>query len=297
MNITVEKYDLKTNKLKKDIKLVLISDIHYMDSIADDYNHTIIKNVKELNPNYIVLGGDYFCGLGHYSFLTESSMNCLKHLLYGLRDIAPVIMMLGNHDLSIKQDKELREAFKTLKDKDIYPLDNETLELDDITFTSFFAHRKSYACSRIMKRKLKIIIEDWYKCNFKINNSKYNILLHHLSPTILDETIKKKIPDIYKYDLILSGHEHNGCYSPKRESKLKDKNKYSGFTESPINWPPFYSKICRGMHNINGTNLIISRGITSGIKWSIGNKLIINTNKEYSYITEIKILGESNEKK
>jgi len=267
MNIAIEKYNLKTNKIKRNIEIALISDIHYMDSMADDYNHTIINKIKELKPNYIVLGGDYFCGFGNFSFINESSMNCLKELLDGLKNIAPVIMMLGNHDLSIKQDSELREAYKKLKDKDIYPLDNETLELDNITFTSFFAHRKSYACSRIMKKKLKIIIEDWYKYNFKINKNKYNVLLHHLPDTILDDTIKAKIPDIYKYDLVLSGHAHNGCYSPKRESKLKEKDKYIGFCESPINRPMFVRKVCRGMHNVNGTKLVISRGITSGLKW------------------------------
>jgi len=293
MNIIIEKYSLKTNKIKKDIKIALISDIHYMDSIADDYNIKIINKVKEINPNYIVLGGDYFCGLGQFSFLTASSMNCLRELLDGLKKIAPVIMMLGNHDLSIKQDSELREAFKTLKGKDIYPLDNETLELDDITFTSFFAHRKSYAISKITNKKLKIIIEDWYKYKFKINKNKYNILLHHLPDTILDETIKEKIPDIYKYDLVLSGHAHNGCYSPERESKLKDKDKYIGFCESILNRPMFVRKVCRGMHNVNGTKLVISRGITSGVKGLLGNKLILNTNKEYSYITEINIVGES----
>lgn len=311
MNILTENYVLKTNKVKKNIKILLISDIHYMDGLATEYNKTIIYKSKEIAPNYIVLGGDYFCGNGQFNLLKESSLECLKELIDGLKKVCPVIMILGNHDLSIKQDKEMREKFRSLKEKNVYPLDNDTIEFKDIRFDGFFANRKSYAISKISDKKRNIIIDDWNKLNFVINKEKYNILCHHIPDTIFDKNIQKKAPTMYNYDLVLSGHTHNGWLSPNQEIRLSEKindkmlnttdkkkkqeleiKKYRGFCESIKNNPPFVRTYCRGIHEVNGTKLIISKGITSGLKWALGNKLIFDTRKEYSYVTVIDICKE-----
>lgn len=304
MEILIEKYKINNSKIKKDIKISFITDIHYMDSIADGYNNKIIEQVKKMNPNYIVLGGDYFCGLGQFTFKVKSSMDCLRHLLSGLSKLAPVILILGNHDLSIKEDQVLRQEFLKLKSKNIYPLDNDSILFDDIKFSGFFANRKSYAISKISSKKVKIIIDDFNKCNFKIAENKCNIFLHHIPDTIFDERVKENLKEIYKYDLILSGHAHNGWMSLEKEQKIKAKieqeqntkkrqklelKSYQGFCESILNNPPFVRKYARGIHDVDGTKIIISKGITTGLKWGIGNKLLINTNKEYSYITEIDI--------
>ena len=309
MSILVEKYNINTNKIKKNIKISLITDIHYMNNKYNEINNNIIKELNTLKPNYIVLGGDYFGGNGQFTF--KNNMKPLKDLLKEISKIAPVILSLGNHDLSIKDDKELRKEFKKLKNKNIYPLDNDSIEFKDIKFSGFFASRNSYAISKISDKKANIIIEDFNKSNLSISKDKYNVLIHHLPDTIFNKKIRDNLKEIYKYDLILSGHAHNGWYSPKKERSIEeainkeiDKNKkhilelkrYSGFCESIINDIPFVRNICRGMHNIDGTKIIVSRGITTGLTWALGNKVIMHTNKEYSYITEVTIEGKNETK-
>lgn len=308
MEVLLEKYEIRTSKIRKKIKIAYLSDLHYMNSMKEEYNKSIINKLIEMAPNYIVLGGDYFCGNGQFNFNEPKSMECLKDLLKKLKILAPVILTLGNHDLSISYDLELRKLFKDLEENDLYPLDNESIEFDDIRFTSFYPTRESYAISYISDKKLKMIVEDWNKYNLT-TNKKYNVLCHHLPDTILDERIQEQLKSIYDFDLILSGHAHNGWLSPKQEElrikKLNDKiaktrsrkekaileeKKYSGFCESILNKPMFMRKYCRGIHEVNGTKLIISRGITCGMKYALGNKLLINTNKKYAYITEIDLV-------
>lgn len=302
MSILVERYNINTNKIKKNIEISLITDIHYSNNDFNEINNKIIKELSILKPNYIVLGGDYYSGFGQFNFKNKNKP--LKDLLKEISKIAPVILSLGNHDLSIKDDKELRKEFKKLKNKNIYPLDNDSIEFKDIKFSGFFASRNSYAVSKISDKKVKIIIEDFKNSNLSISKDKYNVLINHLPDTIFDRRVRDNLKEIYKYDLILSGHAHNGWYSPKKERSIEeainketDKAKkhklelkrYSGYCESIINDKPFIRNICRGMHNIDGTKIIVSRGITTGLKWVLGNKLILNTNKEYSYITEVNI--------
>jgi len=239
-------------------------------------------------------------------------MKLLNDLIDRLKNIAPVIMVLGNHDLSIKEDLELRSLFKKLKRKNVYPLDNESIEFDDIRFSGFYPIRKAYAISHITNKKVNMIIDDWNKYNLEINKDKFNILCHHIPYTIFDKRVQEKASTIYDYDLILSGHAHNGWLSPKQEDKLNKRidkklkditdederkiindKRYGGFCESISNKPPFRRKYCRGIHEINNTKLIISKGITSGLKVVLKKRTLISTNSNYAYITIINIGGDN----
>ncbi|MDD3187540.1 MAG: metallophosphoesterase [Bacilli bacterium] len=309
MKIITEQYCLKSEKVKKNIIIALIADLHYIGTTEYSTNIDIMKAVLNMKPNYICICGDFFGGFGTNNFENKKVMNILLDLLEKLKKIAPVILSLGNHDLTIRKDKELRKLFKQLKSENIYPLDNESVEFEDCLFSGFYASRKSYAISKISKRKSKMIVKDWNKSDFKPSKNKYNILCHHLPDTLYNKTIKDNISNLFDYDIVLSGHTHNGSlsekYIEKRNQKIDnkilkaksdkirvqlEKKKYYGFCESIINFPPFLRKVSRGMHYVNGTNLIISKGITSGIKFIIKDKIVFDISKNFpSYITQIKI--------
>lgn len=309
MSINIENYNLTSNKLHKKIKIALITDIHVMDETPKSYTDNIIKAVKKVSPNYICLVGDYFSGYGQYNFKSPLSLKLIKDLLSELSKLSPVIISLGNHDLTIKKESELREAFKTLKGKNIYPLDNESIEFNDVFFSGFYPRRKSYAISNISNKKAKMIIEDWNKSKLKSHKEKLSILCHHIPDTILNKKIQQEAKSILNYDIVLSGHAHNGWLSPMQEKKIEGKinrkiskitnnedkikkleeKKYHGYCESILNFPPFIRKLSRGNHNIKGTKLIISRGITCGTKLIVGNKFIMNLFSGYSYITLVDI--------
>jgi predicted MPP superfamily phosphohydrolase len=312
MDVVIEKYSLKNNKVKKNIKIALLTDIHIMDSTKESFKDETIESVKKIAPTYICLGGDYFCGYGQYNFNSPLSMELIKGLLDELKKIAPVILSLGNHDLSIAKEKELRSAFKKLKEENIYPLDNESIEFDDIYFSGFYPRRKSYAIAKISSKKAKMIIEDWNQANLVANKEKLSILCNHIPDIVLDKKIQSEAKALYNYDLILAGHAHNGWLSPKKEKRIEEKinkklakingtnkekirrlkeKKYHGFCESIYSFPPFVRNISRGMHEINGTTLIVSRGITTtnGIKLAVNSQLRSDIFKGFSYVTEIDI--------
>ena len=313
MKTLIEKFYLENDKIKEAITIVALSDLHYMPKTKDEYTQSILTAVKKSSPKYIVLVGDYFCGYDKYDLKDSLSAEKVKELLKELSMIAPVIMSIGNHDISVEKEEQLRELFRNLKSDNIYPLDNESIEFDDINFFGFYPTKDSYDINELTDEKRNKIIEYYKKVKFYLTEGKMNVLLHHLPNNIVDNIIMQECPKLYEYDLIVSGHAHNGWFSPKQEEKLlnghtpllmkhllkranlnekelfeKGELQSYGFCESKIGDTPFIRKYSRGMHDVNGTKLIISKGATSGAKLVVAMSLSKFT-KGYSYATEINI--------
>ena len=115
-----ETYVVENKKLQSDQTLAVISDLHLKDKVDLYYYACMLGAIEGIRPDYIALVGDYFHGLtGKYSFEDPESREHLKLYLHSLREIAPVVMSLGNHDVQRKHDKEKRE-FKTLKSDAVF---------------------------------------------------------------------------------------------------------------------------------------------------------------------------------
>ena len=296
-----ETYEVKNNNLTEDHTLALITDMHLKDELDKEYFDSMISTLEKVNPNYITLAGDYFQGLqGKYTFWKEKSRNHLLYYLHAFREMAPVIMSLGNHDIERLHDKEKREHFKSLEDNNIYPLDNESLVLDDMNFMGYIPPKWAYPIDRIVRRKERMIVKDINKYNFEIQDDKMNILLSHLPNILFDKYIMKKCPQIYQYDLVLSGHFHGGFTEEQEaclnktidrleEIKLLKKHKeyleslrYAGYIEISLNPIPCLAKTTRGMHEVGGTTMIISRGAKT--KHGLDD----------AYVTEVKLQKTKN---
>lgn len=275
-----ETYVVDNSKLQSDQTLAVISDLHLKEDVDLYYYACMLGAVDGIKPDYIALVGDYFNGaFGKHSFENPESREHLKLYLHSLREIAPVVMSLGNDDVQRIHDKEKRkEYFKSLEERDIYPLDNESVVLGDFNFMGYMPPKKNYPVGHISRYKENRIIEDMDTVNFDIKKDKMNVLLSHLPNIIMDEYIAQRMPELYKYDLILSGHFHGGL-NELQEQKLNrmidklqykkslkfckdflEKLRYAGFIHSHINPIPKVSVTTRGMHMVNGTPLIISRG-------------------------------------
>lgn len=232
----------------------------------------------ELNPDYIIAAGDYYYGHKKTKFKMRDK---LIYLFHGLREIAPVIASEGNHDLTIEEEEELRRFFRNLAAKDIYTLDNESIEFDDIYFSGYFAPRKAYAVSEMSKKKTDIVIDDLSHTELNPKANKFSVLISHIPFILLSKEIMEKFPNLYDYDLVYSGHCHNGLFSLKAEetlverlekiiNKLSDEQKYSELAEfleslksfGLITGPSPFTRYARGLHEVNGTQLFISRGVT-----------------------------------
>lgn len=271
--IIANNYKLYNKKIKnKDINIILISDIHYSSTVSIKRLNEIKDKIDKLNPDYICIAGDIIDSLNFISdkVRMNSFYNWIHKLGYINNKYIPVLISIGNHDTlyveknhkrkQIHNSSLYQEFVSNIKSPNIYILDNN-IYTDNYVNIVGFTHPKELYHSN----KLTNLDKEYYSnINKKLLNpstNKLNIALIH-SPIKLE---KPYISDkLKKFDLILSGHMHNGLMPPIIEKILK--GNYG------IIYPnkQLFPKIARGLIKINNnTNLIISGGITK-LQWTSG---------------------------
>lgn len=260
--IITKKYDLKTNKIKNPIKLILLSDVHISNIFKVTKISEIINKIKQEKPDYICLPGDLIdcSNVLNNQTLKEITLNFIKELA----NISPVIISLGNHDVcylnKVKDKKKNQNKwhydknesfFKELnKIKNVHLLDDETYTDHNISFTGISLSYKYYKESNEDKN---IFITDIKNKILKINKNKYNILLCHSPVNVLEDASFLK-----DMDLILSGHMHNGMVHPLIEKVWKGNKGI--ITPTKELYPK--ASLTRGIVKKDQRVLIISGGIT-----------------------------------
>ena len=81
-----------TNKINKDIKIALLSDIHYHDRFSTRLLNKLTKQIKNSQPDYICLVGDIVDQVKY------KKLDKLITFLSNISTIAPIICVLGHHD-------------------------------------------------------------------------------------------------------------------------------------------------------------------------------------------------------
>ncbi|MGH9869766.1 MAG: metallophosphoesterase [Candidatus Polarisedimenticolia bacterium] len=82
-------------------RLVYVSDIHLRKGRSDTLCRQVLDAVTRCNPDVVLLGGDLLDG--------PSQLSRLSDLVGGLRELAPVLAICGNHDRQVGIDR-VREA-------------------------------------------------------------------------------------------------------------------------------------------------------------------------------------------
>ena len=247
MENLVVNYDVFSDKVEK--RIVLLTDLH---DYPGGRTTSLAKDVKEINPDLIVIAGDILNG-PKYKIGNESLKN-LKYFLESLSEKSPVYLGLGNHDLFTRGD--ILEGYYDLsssKNGGIIPLSNETIEKDDVRIVEFHPRHSAFSPStQESGRALLEFLEDFEE-NFPTvdEDGHYNILISH-NPKITAQAISfeeqkklglstrdlerlQKVRDILrKFDLILSGHLHNGYR--KVTTTVENPKKYmdEGYWEMPM---------------------------------------------------------------
>lgn len=166
----------------EDIKIVFLSDIHYYSGFSEDRLKNLVKMVNKLNPDIIILGGDYVLGSSKY---IEPCFEELRNLKAPLG----VFGVLGNHDHW--EDAELtRQCMKKAR---IILIDNQSKWI--------YKNRKRIKIGGVGdlwedQQHIEPTIKDVEEKNFAI-------LISH-NPDYVEEITTDKI------DLVLSGHIHGG---------------------------------------------------------------------------------------
>ena len=286
--IEIHKDIIYHNKITKDITLIHISDIHFNKYTKEKKLNNIKETIYKSNPDYIVITGDT---IDEPSIIKDKVK--IKTLLVFLTDIAKtskVIISLGNHDIFMNEDFKF---FKNLNGlKNIYILNNESY-LDETIYISGFTLPTSYYYN-ISKRESKELLLEHLKKHKKLTTNLPvfipKVSLIH-SPMKLSD--KEVLTVLKEYDLLLSGHTHNGMV-PKILNHLFKPNQGIISPNKKL-----FPELARGKLEINAFNkkitIIINGGITKLGEKSAGilsklnflynidiNKIII-TNKRGRY--------------
>ncbi len=228
-SITISKYMINNDKLvnlENSIKIVQLSDLHNKEFGKD--NSKLIEQVKTLEPDIIVVTGDY---VDSSSTDTQVALELSEKLV----EIADVYYVTGNHEKSLDENdlweflEELREIGVNVmnnsfceynEDIVIIGLDNDSLSSDD--------------------KSLEAIMEN-------IDSKKYTILLAH-EPQELERYASSGV------DLVLSGHAHGGQFRIP-------------FTNIGLVAPDqgLFPEYTAGEYIAEETKMIVSRGLGNSI--------------------------------
>jgi uncharacterized protein len=183
-HIGITKLSFEFDNLKKDVKIVQLSDIHIGVIHSKDYLEKIVENSNKLNPDLVLITGDLFDGEGDVS---GNNISPLKNLnpKYG------VYFVTGNHENYFGLDK----ALKLIKSQNITVLRNEGTYVGGIQLIGQDYPEQEFG------NKTKILD------GININKSAVSVFMYH-DPSGFDQAAAKGI------NLQLSGHTHNGQILP-----------------------------------------------------------------------------------
>ncbi len=178
-HLSVRKLSIRSPKLKRDYRIVQISDVH-IGSRQKGFMRRIVNKINSLKPDYIVITGD----------LIDSSAVDIE-ALESIRDlVAPTLFSIGNHERYAGLPKVIDMAAQL----GMTTLRQETFHSYELTFTGIDDADDVNQVSN----HLPEIAPD---------TSKFNVLLYH-RPVGWETAIDHGI------DLMLSGHTHNGQIFP-----------------------------------------------------------------------------------
>ncbi|MCX6749996.1 MAG: metallophosphoesterase [Candidatus Pacearchaeota archaeon] len=174
--------DIEIKGLKKELKIVHLSDLHIGAIHQKKYLERVVKETNSLNPDIVIITGDLVDGSSIISSKILSPINKIK---------SPVYFVIGNHEIYEGLDRVMPVLRKTKM---------KILRNEKTKFHNIYLIGIDYSESR---RK---VIEKLNK--IKIDKDKTNILLYH-APTFKLNSLEKR-----GISLHLAGHTHDGQIFP-----------------------------------------------------------------------------------
>ncbi len=240
-------YMLINDKTTK--KFVIVSDLH---NYFGDKKGRLAESIKEEEADLIIVAGDNLQGS---KYRKERPVDNFEYFLSDISEESPVVITKGNHDL-VGYTRKSRREYKALEEARpgmVFPLENEVLPFDDMRVVDFTPSREAFAPSgQESGLALRTFLEDWYtKGKVPPKDGKFNILLCHnpkiaaqarsiaeqneLAITPEEKNNLAAISDILgRYDMIASGHLHNGYLRAKKVEKNPKKYLDQGYWEMPV---------------------------------------------------------------
>lgn len=237
--LKVKEYKIEIENLPKEyhgLKIVHISDIHYGETINKKELQNVVDKINILKPDIIVFTGDMAT-----NGLNNEQMEEVSQILSKMEATIGKYAINGNHDYDFKKWDILIENCGFINLNDTY----DTIYKNKTTPIFIAGISTNLYGNKNIKDKIKPI-ED-YLNGFNENNTNepiYNILLLH-EPDFIENI------DYNKFDLVLSGHSHNG------QVRLP----IIGALYTPVGAKKYYDE----HYKLDNTNLYISSGLGTTI--------------------------------
>lgn len=237
----IRNYIKTSSKIKREITFFLISDLHYFKPKDMKKYQFILEEMSEKKPDYCIIAGDLLDSskVIHENFLIDFIKACSLE--------TTILIGIGNHDITyVHKNKVLydrnKEFYRQLnKIENVFVLDNQKFETENLYIHGITLPYAYYYGDLDINQFLNQYIK-------KTTSKKLNILLLHDASSIYNF-------DIGAYDMVLSGHTHNGMIPKVLEKVVKNR----GLISPAKKWFP---KRVRGRLQIKNIDVIISGGIT-----------------------------------
>lgn len=235
--IEVTKYTVKSERVPNSFdgyKIVQVSDLHSAD--FGDNHGKLISKIKACKPDIIVVTGD-LCA----SDKTKDINSAVSFMEKAVK-IAPVYYITGNHESYLDKYMILMGRIDELgviilnDDEVSINVGNESIKLIGFSDPRFSGSGEKAERAAI-KKKLD---------RFNPSGDEYTILLSH-RPEMLS------LYSVYNIDLVFTGHAHGGQIRLPFIGGLYVPNQ------------GIFPKYTAGIHEKNGTKMIISRGLGNSV--------------------------------
>lgn len=235
-SLKLDKYFIKNKKIPRKFsgyKIAHISDFH--NTKSERLTKLIINKLVKESPDIVVITGDT---IDSRRTRIDIAFDFAKQLV----KIAKVYYVPGNHESRIKEYGLFKEA---LLSTGVKVLENDTVVINKNGEKINLLGIKDPAFSYDASLDEKNIVREEIK-SLSYNKELYTMLLSH-RPELLKVYADEKI------DLVFTGHAHGG------QIRLP----FIGGVIAPMQgWFP---KFTEGMHKLNNTSIIISRGIGNSL--------------------------------
>lgn len=195
-DLMVSYYNIQTDKLDEDIRIVQISDLH--NSVFGEENELLIKEIIYQDPDIILVTGDL---LNSDDENLEIAISLLKELV----DICPVYVSLGNHEVDYIQNYDT-DLVKLYGDTDAIVLDKEYIDININNSELRIGGIYGYCLPDNYYDSMQYSIEESKYLNDLQSTDRYIILMCHMPACwLLNNGLNE-----WNVDCVFAGHVHGG---------------------------------------------------------------------------------------
>ena len=213
--------------VKKPVTLFVFSDLHITSKMGPEVLTGLYRRAKRCHPDAIIFLGDL---MDTVQFLDkENNYKLLKNFLNQLAEVAPLYLIVGNHDMR-SIERKMGRAFMVeptdfwtdlAKNSKIKILKNEIIEADKYLLAGMEQGPDCYNLNKegginLLQRHILVsekaemmeeaLKEFLRKVRVPKEKDKPKILLVHSARFLTERNLGGLVSD---YDVILSGHLHN----------------------------------------------------------------------------------------